>query len=359
MKWTNTANLSANEIDETISYDETLGRTNLFTNGNFEFGTTYNFGKTLETTDPHSGTYYITQDHYSGWQSGEFVPVDTTREYQISVWAKTITRSAAGSLAGGHIGFSCYDSSKRFIDLRNCGGVGNTYLTRAASPGDTKIYIQSDSSWITGSDVTNHTYYYRHVLFFPASHPEYGVPHDYTRIGYGDYNIYYTSLVQLSANEHEMTLSAPLQDIGYSLPSGTPIARGVAGGTYNYAMGNPWYPETWTNYQATIPANNTHRNSGRYFRPRTKFIKFLILGNYNIRNEAGQKAKFALDDIAFVCTSQFQGNESNEAKKAIQGTNGTFYAQEFNEVGTGTNNGQLGKLSRGGEFTVNGQIIEQ
>lgn len=358
MKWTNTANLSANEIDETISYDETLGRTNLFTNGNFEFGNTQNFGKTLETADPHSGSYYITQDHYHGWQSGELVPVDTSQEYQLSVWAKTITRSAAGSLAGGHIGFACYDKDYKFIDLRNCGGIGNTYLTRTANPGDTEIYIQSASEWTTG-DVSGLTTGIRAVLFFPSSHPEYNQPHFYTRLGYGDYHILYNSLVQVSTNEWKLTLRNALPDMGYSLPTGTPISKGHHGGTYNYAMGNPNYPETWTNFQATIPANIESRNSGRYFRPKTKFIKFLILGNYNVRNESGQKAKFGLDDIAFACTSQFQGNESNEVQKAIQGADGTFYAQEFNEVASGTNNGQLGTLSKGGEMTVNGNIIEQ
>ena len=358
MKWTNTANLSANEIDETISYDETLGRTNLFTNGNFEFGTTQNFGKTLETVDPHSGSYYITQDHYHGWQSGEFVPVDTSQEYQMSIWVKTFNRSAAGSLAGGHIGFACYDKDKNFIDLRNCGGVGNTTLTRTANPGDTKIYIQSSSEWMTG-DVTGYSVGTRAVLFFPSSHPEYNLPYHYTRLGFGDYYVYYNSLTQVSANEWELTLSSVLPNMGYALPAGTPISRGLHGGTYNYAFGNPNYPEAWTNYKTTIPAGVEVRNSDRRFRPKTKFIKFLILGNYNIRNQSAPLAKFGLDDIAFACTSQFQGNESNEVQKAVQGTNGTFYAQEFNEVGTGVNSGKLGTLSRGGEMTVNGNIIEQ
>jgi hypothetical protein len=34
-----------------------------------------------------------------------------------------------------------------------------------------------------------------------------------------------------------------MPNIGYATPAGTPISRGVAGGTYNYALGNPNYPE--------------------------------------------------------------------------------------------------------------------
>lgn len=361
MKWTNTANLSANEIDETISYDATLGRTNLVTNGDFETGTTYNFPSwlTVQTSNVHSGSFALQQTGYGEWQSSEMIPVDTSQEYQMSLWAKTVSRSDLGSLAGGHIGFACYDKNQSFIDLRNCGGIGNTVLTRQANPGDTQIYIQSASGWTTGEDVTGTTYYFRNVLFYPPSHPDYSTPYEYTRIGYGSFNIYYTALTQVSTNEWVMTLQNALPNIGHTLPVGTPIARGMAGGTYNYAFGNPNLPETWTNYKVTIPAGVELRNSDYRFRYATKYIRFLILGNYNIRSQSPNNAVFVLDDIAIACSSQFQGNSSNEAQKAIQGANGTFYAQEFNEVGSGVNNGQLGKLSRDGEFTVNGQIIEQ
>lgn len=359
MKWTNTANLSANQINETLSYDETLGRTNLYTNGNFEFGNTYNFSQSISTTDPQSGSYCILQNGYASWQSSEMVPVDVSKEYEISVWGKTVTRSSQGSLAGGHMGFAPYDSSHRFIDLRNCGGVGNTTLTRTANPGDTTIYVNSSSGWYVGSDVTNNTYYYRNVLFFPASHPEYGTPYYYTRIGYGDYNIYYTALVQLSANEWQMTLSAPLPDVGHALPSGTPISRGEAGGSYCYAHGNPNLPEQWTNYRTTIPANNAVRNSDNRFRPATAYIRFLILGNYNIRSQSGTLASFALDNIALACTTDFQGNESTSASKAVKSVDGTMFAQEFNELNSGNTNGQLGLLGKDGQLTVNGQIIEE
>jgi hypothetical protein len=359
MKWTKTGNLLAAQINETLSYDETLGRTNLFTNGDFEFGNNYNFSGSVSSVDPHSGSYHLIQNNTAQWQSSEMVPVDTSKEYQLSVWVKTLERSAAGSLAGGHLGFACYDSSFRFIDLRNCGGRGNTVLTRAARPGDTVIYIESSSDWYVGDDVTGYTYYYRHVQMFPESHPEYNQPWRYTRIGYGDYNIIYRGLVQVRDNEWQMTLESPLPNIGYELPAGTPISRGVAGGTYNYALGAPWYPEEWTNFKTTIPAGVESLNSGNQFRYNTAYIRFLILGNYNIRSQSAPYATFALDDIAFACTSEFQGNNSSEALKAKKGIDGTIYAQEFNELKTGPNNGKLGGLNKSGEFTVNGEIIEE
>lgn len=360
MKWTNQANLLASEINETLVYDVTLGRTNLYTNGDFEFGNDFNFwsGLEIQSDSPQSGNYYAVQPGvYAGWQSGEMVPVDTTKEYELSVWVKTITRSAEGSLAGGHIGFACYDKDRKFIDLRNCGGINNTYLTRPANPGDVQIYVQNQFNYI--GDVTGLSFGVRPVLFFPPDHPEYSEPHFYTRLGFGDYNVYYDAMDQVSENEWMITLRSPLPNFGYELPAGTPISRGHHGGTYNYAFGNPYYPETWTNYRKTIPANIELRNSDYRFRPKTKYIRFLILGNYNIRNQAAPLATFGLDNIALACTSEFQGNDSNEVAKAKKATNGTMYAQEFNELNTGAVNGKLGGLSRSGEMTVNGQIIEE
>ena len=356
MKWTNTGNLSASEFDETISYDETLGGTNLFTNGDFEFGTNYNFGRTLETTDPQSGSYYITQNYYGGWYSGEFVPVDTSKEYKISAWVKTFERSAEGSLAGGHIGFACYDKNKKFIDLRNCGGVDPTYLTRDANPGDREIYVR-DPFWYTGEDVTGTHSGLRHVLFFPAEHPDFNVPFGYTRLGFGDITIRYRAMVQ-EGSEWRISLEQPLPDLGVPTPVGTPIDRGHWGGTFNYAMGAPYYPETWTNYQATIPANVELRNSDRRFRPSTAYVKFLILGNYNIRSQAAPLAKFGLDNIALVCTSDFQGNESSNVPAAKKTNGNVMFAQEFVE-GSSSDAKQLGKLSQDGKLTVNGEIIEE
>ena len=37
---------------------------------------------------------------------------------------------------------------KSFIDLRNCGNIGNTTLSRAASPGDSIIYLQVQADGI-------------------------------------------------------------------------------------------------------------------------------------------------------------------------------------------------------------------
>jgi hypothetical protein len=283
----------------------------LYRNGCGELGNDTNFSYTNWYTDDAvsgDGCFAIDFDTNAGWQSDDFVPVDTSKYYYHSVTARTLQRSGTSNrLAGGHMGFACYDKNKNFIDLRNCGGIGNTYLSRPANPGDTTIYLQSGSGWYTGSDVTNNNGIFRHVLFFPASHPDYGKAHEYTRFN----SVRYTALVSHANGDWMMTLDRPLPDYGYSLPAGTPISRGVAGGSYNYCHGNPYLPETWTTY-TTGAFTGENRNSSTPFRYATKYIKFLNLANYNNRSDSGRpRPKFLLDNIMLVQAKPVKDNHSS------------------------------------------------
>lgn len=273
----------------------------MYRNGCGELGDDTNFTyANWFTGDAYSGDgcFIIDFDSTGGWQSSDFIPVDTSKYYYHSVTAKTHARSGTtNKLSGGHLGFACYDKNKNFIDLRNCGGVGNTTLSRQANPGDQVIYITSSSSWYTGADVTNNTYYFRQILFYPATHPDYGTPWEYTRFN----GMRYSSLVQTPQGDWAMTLeNGTMPDYGYPMPAGTPIARGVAGGTYNYCHGNPNYPEEWTTY-TTPPFTGENRNSSRPFRYGTKYVRFLMLTNYNIRSDSGRpRPRPLLDNIMLV-----------------------------------------------------------
>lgn len=293
-----------------IDYENIVvdGKFGLFNNGDFRLGNNTNFTwGTFNNTDQFSGNGCLefTGGGGASAYSSEFVEVDTSKTYQMICYARTLQRgSQNNTLAGGHIGFACYDSSYRFIDLRNCGGVGNTTLSRDLKPGDSHIYLNSISDWVTGADVTATRQIFRHVLIFPASHPEYNKPHQYTRIGYGDFNLYYKSAVQTDIGDWQLKLANSsgsdinMPNIGYATPEGTPISRGMAGGSFNYALGAPNYPETWTRY-VTPPFTGENRNSGIPFRFATKYVRFLILRNYNRRGETVKDHKFALDNIFF------------------------------------------------------------
>lgn len=233
--------------------------------------------------------------------TGDYIPVDTSKYYQMSVSVKTISRSYNNRLGSGHLGFSTYDQFYNFIDLRNCGGAGNTTLTRPLNPGDSYAYVASVSGWNTST-----TYYYRHLMFNPATHPYYSTPWGYSRIGYGDYNICHANTWTWTGTDYQVAIqntsnvNMTMPNIGYALPAGTPVYTGQAGGTYNYAFGSPDYPETWTTY-VTPPFTGENRNSGYPFRHGTKYIRFLNLANYNYRTEtAGASAYYLVDNILLV-----------------------------------------------------------
>jgi hypothetical protein len=279
----------------------------LYDNGNFKNGTNANFGYTYNADNPdgRGGSIEITGN--GGWQGSQYIPVDTTKTYQHSVSVRTISQNGQGNNGSGHLGFACYDKNKNFIDLRNCGDIGNTTLSRAASPGDSIIYFTSSSGWYTGADVTNNRAYFRQILFFPPSHPDYSPQWQYTRLNnrsyyrmeqtaQGDWAVY------LDSNTGSQTGSfnaSTLPDYGYALPAGTPVSRGQAGGTYNYCHGSPVYPTTWTTY-TTAPFTGESRNSGLPFRYGTKYIKFLNLRNYNYRSQGSPYATYRLSNIMFA-----------------------------------------------------------
>ena len=256
----------------------------------------------------------------------DFIEVDTSATYQMIAYAKTITKGSAQAdnsdegegLAGGFMGFSCYDSSYRFIDNRNTGGKGNTTLSRALNAGDTHFYLTdgftqstfSGDGWLTGADLSydgssETQAFYRHVVLFPASHPEYSAAHKYSRIGLGDFNLRYKSLTQTDQGDWEGKFSnsddtdAVFPDIGYATPAGTPVSRGVASGTYNYALGTYDYPlGEWTRY-ATAPFTGESSYVNTPFRFGTKYVRFLILKNYRRRNVATQDHVYGIGNIFF------------------------------------------------------------
>jgi hypothetical protein len=283
----------------------------LYNNGCGQFGDNTNFSSfTTYTTDSISNSSCFgmenTAMYGSGMQGDEYIPVDITKTYQLSVSIKGLTNNYLGNPAGGHLGFATYDSSFRFIYLNNCGDLGNTTLSRTLTAGDSYAYLTSDTGWFTGADVTSNAAGTRNLIIFPATHPEYSTPHEYSRIGYGDYYIYYKSMTW-TGTDWELKLcnssnaDITMPDIGYSTPAGTPISRGNHGGTYNYAHGAPNHTTgSWTTY-TTSPFTGANRNSSTPFRYGTAYIRFLNLRNYNTRTEnGGVSPTYALDNIMLV-----------------------------------------------------------
>ena len=290
-------NRSLSQTEITQNYNALKGRyQNFFTNGNFQFltsgGALQNYSQgTVNSATVYPGNNYslqMPQVQYSTFLSDNYVQVDTTKTYVMTVKNRTLTKGGPGNniLSAGHTGYITFDSSFRFIDLRNCGGVANTYLTRALNPGDAYAYVSNQNNqWMAPGSA----YYFRHFMLYPPSHPEFNKPWEYTRIGYPDPEIYYNEITDIGGGELRMRFSnydgsswTTFPNIGYATPAGTAVMNGVAGGTYSYVF----YPTEaaygdWSTY-TSAPFTGEDRNSSTPFRYATKYVSFMHLINYGV-----------------------------------------------------------------------------
>ena len=251
---------------------------------------------------------FLTRSRWSssGWNNSStvgtdsFIPVDITKRYTLSFQVKGYQTATDGRQPQHYLGFACFDQFKQFIRLEHCGGVGNTTLSRDLNPGDSKMYLTSSSGWVTGADVTGTRNYFRNIGLYPPTHPLYSTPHTYTRVGtrggaVGGSRIQYRAMVQTGQGDWELTL-CNASDVPvnwnytepYATPAGTPVHRGVAGGTYNYAFSRRVYNTSsgWQNMRLTVEGPPS-RNSGRIFRYDTAYIRAMILHNYAHPNAGG------------------------------------------------------------------------
>ena len=280
-------------------------------NENFTFVTSY-----VATGGPHPnrdfGYLMISGGNGGSANSSQKFYPDFTKNYRQITYVKTLTRDSNGDLCGGHIGLTHYDKNDNRIDRRSLGGHANTTLSRDLSAGDSHAYVNSNAGWSTSSNKI-----YRHFCLYPASHPDYSTPHEYTRIGHGDYNIYYSeSGAQLTAEgDYKIPLTqtdgvtaGTFPDIGYSTPSGTPVTNGRAGSTHVYHNYLRDYPEDWTaitsfnnqgsNSNLITGFGNDSLSSPQYsvWRYGTVYVKFLILRNYTYRT-GPNNGTFALANL--------------------------------------------------------------
>lgn len=254
--------------------------TGLYTNGAAQLGDNTNFGGyNYTTSDKLSGDGCFTVDfNVSGsgtFVAAEYIPVDTSKNYQFAVSAKGVTQGNLGFEPGGHLGFACYTESKSFLNLRGQKDIGNTTLTRATSENDTSIYIADGSAWYEGTS-TSFTW----ANFYPSA--QYPISVGYTGL-YRAYNNDGAAVTDIGGGEWRVDLAAGLP-ASYAFPAGTDVCNGRDGGSYNYCHGNPNHPiaSGWITYTTPVFTGES-RNSSYPFRYGTKYVRFLNLRNYNSR----------------------------------------------------------------------------
>ena len=287
------------------------------------------------TTDPYEGDYHFAIQGPLSYVGNLDVEVNWLHKYFMEGYVKSV--GAVQSKL--YMGFYCRDADGSFIDLRNCGGVSNTTLSQDLEDGDTYAYVTDASVFAD----TSATYYFRNLLFFPPNHAKYFRPWWHTRIGYGSPTMYYS---ERDTSNNRLRLSTNAESSGNTtwsggfIPAGTPVSRGVAGGTYNYCIsGGGTISTSWAQLDQTVNGNGyPSRNSSCTFRQGTKYIRPMTLNNY------GQTSTSALyiDNWRFInLTDPGQsspGEYSNYSKAVnnIQGTRltkqGALHTNDLNEI---------------------------
>ena len=248
---------------------ESLSRgADLVTNGTGFLGTNRNFsGLLYNSADAPPGmpaSFLSAGTGYRQVFSDDFIPVDPTRKYSMSCWARETVSTGASKF---YAGFTCYDSTGatilpyHYYYRPNT----NTTLASAVNPGDTVINVTSGTGWTT-------TYGYLLAWNYLDQNGRVWPP--------GTYSRWVGAISSISGNT--ITLSSGWT--GPALPAGAPVVNSQAGGNYSYAIAsNQTAPTVWTKFTSSTVTGITDGTTSvatNNFAPGTAKIKILFLVQY-------------------------------------------------------------------------------
>ena len=275
------------------------------------------------TTDPYEGDYHFAIQGALSYVGNLDVEVNWLHKYFMEGYVKSV-----GAVQSAlYMGFYCRDADGNFIDLRNCGGQSNTTLSQDLEDGDTYAFVTDASVFTATSD----TYYFRNLLFFPPNHAKYFRPWYHTRIGYGSPTMYYSerdtsnNKLRLSTNGNTDGSGDTTWSGGF-IPAGTPVSRGVAGGTYHYCLAsNSTISTSWERKSNILNTNQYgSRSSSCAFRQGTKYIRTMNLMNY------GQDNNSALYFDNWRLINMTDPGQSSPGKPETGNSNNS-YTEKFND----------------------------
>ena len=249
---------------------------NLVTNGTGLLGNNYNFpGLTYDQTQVFSGLgSFKWTGNYTNTGITEYIPVDTGKTYRFQYAIKQ-TGSAVGATFYGMV--VCYDADGLGITSQNHMFQAGTNTTLAADlvPGATTVQLTSAANWNNAA-----TYGYQRTITVWGytnakgyTYPDYTYTRRYVSDAYANGGI----------SGNTITLSAPWPATWGTIPAGTAVSNGTAGGTYKYVAGlNNVATTTWTTYTGEIGGVDLTGTNAYYgFSPGTAYIQLGWLLNYN------------------------------------------------------------------------------
>ncbi|AMO26009.1 hypothetical protein Blue_186 [Bacillus phage Deep Blue] len=218
---------------------------NLVTNGGGSLGNNSNFSQfQFDGSDSYSGGGSFKDGGTANQRlSDEIMPIDMSKTYKLSVWAKTNPNVGAKY----YIGVFEHDMDGNAIYAENHMYIKSTLssLTQDLKNGDTVVYLDNVTNWMNTAAI-----HQRKLIFW-----------DYvSKTGYAYQPLTYSRHISaqdlwtdgsINTTNKTITLKAPWN--GGLVKSGTKLSQGSSGSGFKYiAASNIAIPGTWTNYSGTI-----------------------------------------------------------------------------------------------------------
>ncbi|UJH95577.1 hypothetical protein [Bacillus phage vB_BtM_BMBsp2] len=250
---------------------------NLVTNGGGTLGNNTNFSVfEFDGSDSYSGGGSFKDTGYNTYRlSDEIIPVDISKTYKLSMWAKT--NPSVG--AKFYVGVAEFDMDNNLIYAENHMYMQGTLstLTQDLKNGDTVVYLDNVINWANTAAI-----HQRKLIFW-----------DYvSKSGYAYQPLTYSRHVSaqdlwadgsINTTNKTITLKAPWN--GGLVKAGTKLSQGNSGSAFRYmTLSNQTIPNTWTNISGTIGGlNNSGYDMQKNFSWGTAGIKIGFLNNRDVQ----------------------------------------------------------------------------
>jgi hypothetical protein len=218
------------------------------------------------------------------YQLNQFVPVDLTKAYGLTAWARSGDEFGESYLPNNRqsFGYAAYDVDYKLIlpeHVLRFGGAADTTLAAPLNPGDTVIRLTNTAGWSNAAGAAAGT---RGIAWYG-----YQNSHGYT---YADYT--YTRNIALGGSDglwnagaisgNAIALAAPWG--GPALPAGAAVRNtGVGSDVVYNVLDHQTVPGdwTWTQYAGVFGGQvfQNGNDSPTQFRPGTAYIKPAVLAN--------------------------------------------------------------------------------
>lgn len=260
---------------------------NLVKNGYGEYGDNTNF--TFLTYDKENGYFYIETNNYVPLgESSNSIKIDANKTYYQSVEASGQNSNSE------YVGLWEYDIDKHLVMQSNWDYVSNTltYLTEDLNNGDTVVHLNDVSNFVSNNNLG--FIFWNYVDSKGYTYLE----ETYSR------NVWQNLYTYDNIDKEKNTITLTKAWNHGNIKSGTKLSESFKNGGYNYTMlSMATFKNDMTLYAVNkitgyLSTKDKSDISSKSFRDGTKYVKFLLLHNYNkLQNSKAYYRNFVIKEV--------------------------------------------------------------